>query len=151
MIYTSGICAAGDRPLSVHSVTCLPASSHLGMSLSIWDVCSLDSEQEACIRALKDASRFQPAPDAPDVKQANNQTAVESSSVNDNAILQEIDPEIIFTKKNLISSEQACKQFITELDDLINILGKITSCHDDVTSRTNNLMRNCEDLLDRQV
>ena len=50
----------------------------------------------------------------------------------------------------LVSSDEEITSFVNELDGIIAILDVVSSQHSDVTSRTNNLMLNCESLLEQQ-
>ena len=52
--------------------------------------------------------------------------------------------------KKIEVSEETCRQFTGELDDLIAILTDISSAHGGVTGKTNSLMFNCENLLEQQ-
>lgn len=57
-----------------------------------------------------------------------------------------------FTKfLTLVDVEQKCNQFLMKLDEILNILDDISLSHQEITSRTNVLMMNCESLLEQQV
>lgn len=51
----------------------------------------------------------------------------------------------------LHSVEASCGEFIQQLDEILTVLDDISRAHNDVTGRTNDLMTNCESLLERQV
>ena len=47
--------------------------------------------------------------------------------------------------------EASCRAFLSRIDEALKLLDSITVAYDDVTSRTNVLMVNCEALLEQQV
>ena len=112
---------------------------------SIWDHCLLDSEQENCIKIVKANTKFSVPSDV--VKK----DTTEGNKQEENSVGVDTDPMAIYTQKNLVATENSCKSFVQDLDGMISMLDDITTAHNDVTGRTNSLMRNCEDLLERQV
>ena len=50
----------------------------------------------------------------------------------------------------ITAAEESCRNFMTELDAIVFTLGEVGVGFNDVTSRTNSLMVNCESLLDQQ-
>lgn len=112
---------------------------------SIWDNCLLDSEQENCVKIIKANTKFSVPSDA--VKRE----AADGDMHEENSVGVDTNPMVIYSQKNLVATENSCKSFVQDLDGMISMLDNITSAHNDVTGRTNSLMRNCEDLLERQV
>lgn len=53
-------------------------------------------------------------------------------------------------QNSLNTAELSCSTFITELDSILKTLAEVGSAYEDVTSRTNSLMVNCESLLEQQ-
>jgi hypothetical protein len=114
------------------------------MSASIWDLCSLNAEQEDCIKTVKCSTKLSPI---------ETKLTQEHSNANPpiNATATELDPMVVYSQENLAATELSCQSFVRDLDGMIERLDAITTAHSDVTGRTNSLMRNCEDLLERQV
>ena len=117
--------------------------------MSIWDVSSLDFEQEECIKAVKALTRSVGAPPGVVGAAAAVLTDAESKVPNNFEGISGGSTSSVVGK--LLDVESSCKSFIQELDAVVASLDEITSAHHSVTGRTNSLMRNCEDLLDRQV
>lgn len=115
---------------------------------AIWDLCLLDAEQESCIRSIKASTKLT-ASSWEDAGEMHS--GIDSSGGSNAASMAELDPMVLYSQENLISTEQSCKNFVRDLDGMIGMLDNIASAHSDVTGRTNSLMRNCEDLLERQV
>lgn len=110
--------------------------------MSIWDSLSLDVEQEECIRAIKAMTRV-PV-----------QEGVAGGTIGnvENPVEPTVDEDQIYNiQENLAVLERSCSAFVRELDDMVTALDEINASHSSVTGRTNSLMRNCEDLLERQV
>jgi hypothetical protein len=51
----------------------------------------------------------------------------------------------------LVEVENKCSSFLVKLDEILMILDDISLSHEEITSRTNVLMMNCESLLEQQV
>ena len=114
-------------------------------SASIWELCLLDANQEECIRTVKAHTKLNVSEDKVSNDAEKNYVDNESNDKSD------LDPMVVYSQENLISTEDTCQRFVAELDLMVGVLGEISTAHNAVTGRTNSLMRNCEDLLERQV
>lgn len=123
---------------------CVALTDELQM-VSIWDLCVLDVEQENCVKIIKANTKLSAADNT--AAHAINAPATGAGDQTSS----EIDPMVAYSQRNLSATEQSCQAFVRDLDGMISMLDDITAAHIDVTGRTNSLMRNCEDLLERQV
>jgi len=125
--------------------------------MSVWDSCILEVEEGGLIASFCKAS---PAP-ASSSSSSSSSTAAESrtdskaSTVgNDDGDELEV-PEIAHSnvdslQQSLEAAELSCRSFRQELDGILYTLGEVSVEFNDVTGRTNNLMLNCEALLEKQ-
>lgn len=112
--------------------------------MSAWDYCNLDEEQLGCIEEVKhvyDAAIASPT--------AQSNPSSTSSSNND--ILEALTGSEYDAYMSLREIEASCREFLSQIDEALKLLENISVAYDDVTSRTNVLMVNCEALLEQQV
>ena len=127
---------------------------------SVWDFCVFDAATSALIQNLENSTErgrgnskaIQNAPKnvsngAPDVPSSSGALRTVPGDWNAPGDESGIDG----LQSSLVSSEQSCRSFMQELDSLLHTLGEVAALHEDVTSRTNSLMFNCENLLEQQV
>ena len=113
--------------------------------MSIWDYCNVEGEQLKCINEVNLLLRNSEAPAcaesvAPSTMPNSSQVEVESFTGS------EYDAYV-----SLRDIETSCRTFMSRIDEVLKTLDDISVSYDDVTSRTNVLMVNCEALLEQQV
>jgi hypothetical protein len=123
---------------------------------SIWDYCVLDAPTTILLQNLENFTSSNSKAISPDGEATSSSSGSKSPSKRGSST-QTVSPAAISNsgidglQESLISSEISCRSFMTELDSLLHTLGEVSSLHNDVTGRTNNLMFNCENLLEQQV
>ena len=114
------------------------------ISSSIWDVCQLDNDLQSAIDELKASSQ-----------QSTSSITVTTLSSDTQQGKSDIggafhEGGIFVLQSTLTDAEAACRESIDTLDSILNDLSKVSAAYSDVTGRTNNLMTNCENLLEQQ-
>jgi len=107
--------------------------------MSLWEYCALDTG------VLHRLDSVEPSFDHEEYKErevaASNGPSSNSKNASTNGVIDEL-------LNCLVNSDEQISAFVNELDGIIEILDVVSSQHSDVTSRTNNLMLNCESLLE---
>jgi hypothetical protein len=129
----------------------------LAMSASIWDLCVLDAEQEEGVRAIKAVAKAL-LKESSSSKTGDGSASVSSTAESSRAadaphtpFISSGDVQLDRIQQELAEAESSSRAFVQDLDRVIDRLDAISTAHDSVTSKTNLLMRNCEDLVERQV
>ncbi len=119
--------------------------------MSIWDLCNLASDELALAstvcdppsRAISSSIEAKTHAELNDLQdKCNSFDCLGSQYVSESSV-------DVFHKL-LVASEIDCRKFRQELDSILITLGEVSLEFDDVTGRTNNLMLNCEALLEQQ-
>ena len=106
----------------------------------IWELCTPDSDQLSLIENLEVGTKF------------SNIIWESVSTSNDSPNLSYPKEEGVDDLQSVLdSAESSCSKFISELVSTLSILDDVANAYSDVTGRTNNLMINCENLLEQQV
>lgn len=110
------------------------------MVKSVWDLCYLDSEFLAQIESINSISTNKSSCNSlkasPEVTEKIGVGAISS---------------ICNLQDSITEAENACTNSLILLDNILTVLNDVSSAYSDVTGRTNNLMINCETLLEQQV
>jgi hypothetical protein len=130
----------------------------MASSASIWDLCVLDVEQEEGVRAIKAVAKALLKESASNkIGDGTGSSTAESSSssappdAHHAPLISSGDAQLDRIQRELVEAEASSRAFVQDLDSVIDRLDAISIAHDSVTSKTNLLMRNCEDLVERQV
>ncbi len=114
------------------------------MPSSLWDQCNLDVDIIAQVERINEFYSTQNKPASDHYTESDDGNVKESGS-----------PRAAGKVNNLQSSlqeaELVCRESLESLDDIILILNGVGDAYAEVTGRTNNLMMNCERLLEQQV
>jgi hypothetical protein len=115
---------------------------------SVWDFCVLDAAQLELMHEIEKSlgKSFDSCPSSSGALSVSRQLAMET-----NNMIPVSQTGIDGLQNALLGAESSCADFMNELDDILKTLGEISGSHADVTGRTNNLMLNCENLLEQQV
>ena len=112
----------------------------------VWDsYCVLDEYQENCINEVIQLTKLKDIPW--DVKCKSNDDKKYTVNTENNEKSDNMDG----LQSSLIDAESSCRIFIEQLDKVFKVLDEIANSYNDVASRTNSLMINCEHLLEQQV
>ena len=106
-------------------------------SMSIWDQCQVNDQNQKLIADFDECYHRALFPTDSFLSQASS--GDESTSVA--SALQQI----------LVDTEMSCQNVSGELHNILESLVNISGAHNDIASRTNSLMNNCENLLEEQV
>eukprot|EP01041_Mallomonas_annulata_P006587 gene6587-13326_t len=107
-----------------------------------WDLyCSLDYEQQEFIDSI---SKIVLAQKLDGERPCTSSDEVGSPHHRDG------DKQIDGLQHILTEADSSCRIFISELDKVLSVLDDVATAYADVTGRTNNLMINCENLLEQQ-
>ena len=144
---------------------------------SIWDLCSLDLEQSMILNNLSrgntasssssssacgngiSPSNFNQSAGRDDVDISSKNTHANSAEYGENnddidllsgcSNKSKAQGTVDHLQISLEAAESSCKSFMAELDGILYSLGEVNVEFNDVTGRTNNLMLNCESLLEQ--
>lgn len=119
------------------------------MSSSIWDHCLLQSEvlgwiDDITSKAQRHQCTQSEAEEVGAADSAEDSDLNGSSSGNSSGVVHEL-------QRSLVNAEQSCSKTLQLLDSILRLLSEVSNDYEDVTGRTNSLMRNCEHLLEQQV
>ena len=104
------------------------------MASQFWSLITIADEQNDCIQCLKDISVIE-------VEKPELHGLVRSSSAS----------QCNSTYDSLLSTEISCRKLIDDISLIILSLNMLSDDYNAVTSRSNALMKTCEDLLEQQV
>jgi len=122
--------------------------------MSVWDSCHLQQEEQgflaSCCKTIHVSSSSSSS------HSAESRTEGQVSTVGNDDDMEELELPVV-TESNVDSLQQSleaaelsCRTFRQELDSILYTLGEVSVEFNDVTGRTNNLMLNCEALLEKQ-
>lgn len=109
--------------------------------MSLWEYCALDTGVLHRLDSVEPSVSHE-LPKEKEITTSDG-TVDSNININTNGVIEDL-------LDCLVSSDEQISAFVNELDGIIEILDVVSSQHSDVTSRTNNLMLNCESLLEQQ-
>ena len=120
--------------------------------MSLWESCEPTNEQLSDLLEIENIIRLSSSSFPPSSSSHNELISSSSSSSLTSPSYPSHHQHNNFTKfLTLVDVEKKCNQFLMKLDEILNILDDISLSHEEITSRTNVLMMNCESLLEQQV
>ena len=115
---------------------------------SVWDICALSGEEELHVESL--LSMQPDGESAPSSSSSRPSSSADYPRSPDTSAAGTRSAYVDVLQSSLSSTELSCRSFIEELDKILYALGEVSTEFNDVTGRTNNLMMNCEALLEQQ-
>ena len=122
--------------------------------MSVWDSCHLQQEEQGFLASY--CKTIHVSSSSSSSHSAESRTEGQVSTVGNDDDIEELELPVV-TESNVDSLQQSleaaelsCRTFRQELDSILYTLGEVSVEFNDVTGRTNNLMLNCEALLEKQ-